>query len=110
MKCWHCAAWTEVLETRQVDDGYTLRRRRQCANGHRFDTFEVLPPIYRRDPPTVRQTKVAAQVRAVIYRRDLGWARLARLGATHAEIAAGAGVSRQTVTKALRRVRLATAP
>lgn len=39
MKCPHCNAWTEVLSTR----GGT-RRRRECANGHRFTTQEVVVP------------------------------------------------------------------
>lgn len=36
MKCPFCNAWTDVRETR---DG---RRRRGCANGHRFSTQEVV--------------------------------------------------------------------
>ena len=36
MKCPFCGAWSDVLETR---DG---RRRRQCANGHRFTTEEAV--------------------------------------------------------------------
>ncbi len=104
MNCTHCGAWTEVAETRQTDGGHTLRRTRRCANGHRFHTFEVLAPIYRRDPPTVRQTVVAAQVRALQWRRDSDMARRVAAGATHAEVAADFGVSRQAVTKAVRRV------
>ena len=42
MKCDTCGTWTEVLETRQVDGGHTLKRTRRCGNGHRFPTFEVL--------------------------------------------------------------------
>jgi transcriptional regulator NrdR family protein len=38
MKCPICNAWTEVLRT----DG--TRRRRECANGHRFTTQEVVVP------------------------------------------------------------------
>lgn len=103
MKCTTCGAWTDVAETRRVDEGYTLRRTRRCANGHRFATFEVLEPIYRRDPPTVRQTVVAAQVRAAQWRRYAEMVRLAA-GSTHAEVAAAFGVCRQTVTKAVRRM------
>lgn len=36
MKCPHCDGWTEVRETRGD------RRRRECANGHRFTTQEVV--------------------------------------------------------------------
>ena len=36
MKCPTCNAWTKVLETR--DGG--VRRKRECANLHRFSTLE----------------------------------------------------------------------
>lgn len=36
MKCPQCNAWTDVRESRSG------RRRRECANGHRFVTVEVL--------------------------------------------------------------------
>lgn len=36
MKCPYCNAWTDVRQTREG------RRRRECANGHRFSTQEVL--------------------------------------------------------------------
>jgi transcriptional regulator NrdR family protein len=35
VKCPQCGAWTDVLETRSP------RRRRECANGHRFTTIEL---------------------------------------------------------------------
>lgn len=38
MSCPVCEAWTQVLRT----DG--LQRRRECANGHRFNTVEVVVP------------------------------------------------------------------
>lgn len=71
MKCPTCGAWTEVEATRQADRGHTVRRTRACANGHRFTSFEVLPRIYRRSPAEVRKTVVSAEVRAVMYRRNL---------------------------------------
>jgi transcriptional regulator NrdR family protein len=106
MKCYQCGAWTEVLETRKADRGHTLRRTRECANGHRFPTFEVFGPIYRKDPSTVRQTTVAAEVRAVTWRRDVEIARMARTE-THAAVAVAHGLSRQAVTKAVKRIRSA---
>ncbi len=39
MKCPTCSQYTEVLETRQRQDGSTYRRY-QCANMHRFSTEE----------------------------------------------------------------------
>lgn len=35
MNCPECQAWSEVLQTRAP------RRRRECANGHRFSTVET---------------------------------------------------------------------
>ena len=31
---------TSVVDSRQTEDGTTIRRRRQCVWGHRFTTFE----------------------------------------------------------------------
>lgn len=39
MKCPTCNAWSNVLETRQIKSG--LKRRRECANLHRFVTYET---------------------------------------------------------------------
>lgn len=54
MKCPTCGAWTSVLLTRDA------RRRRECANGHRFYTEEVAIP----DPPRGGARRTIA-VRAV---------------------------------------------
>jgi transcriptional regulator NrdR family protein len=102
MKCTFCAAWTSVLETRETDSGHTLRRTRQCGNQHRFQTYEVLPPIYKRDPRTVRQTRVAAQVRAATWRRDVEIAKRVKTE-SHAAVAESMGLARATITKAVKR-------
>lgn len=70
MKCERCGAWTEVAETREADHGYTVKRTRRCANGHRFPTFEVLSPIYRNDLARVRASVTAAMARAVRWARN----------------------------------------
>jgi hypothetical protein len=44
VKCPRCGADSEVLATRQDERAFTVRRRRQCFNEHRFYTLEVLPP------------------------------------------------------------------
>jgi transcriptional regulator NrdR family protein len=41
MKCPECGTWTEVLETR-VTDKNQVTRRRECANTHRFRTYEIV--------------------------------------------------------------------
>jgi len=39
MKCPECGAWTEVVSKRSA------WRRRECANGHRFNTVETLTKL-----------------------------------------------------------------
>lgn len=41
MKCPQCGAWSSVLDTREAPLD-TTKRRRECANGHKFTTVEVL--------------------------------------------------------------------
>lgn len=43
MKCPECGVWTVVKDVRPSDT-YDYRRRRECANGHRFTTQEVVIP------------------------------------------------------------------
>lgn len=47
MKCPVCNAWTFRLETRLTKDN-TIRRRNECANGHRFTTMETVIKIIER--------------------------------------------------------------
>ena len=47
MKCAKCGEWSEVLETRKAPVWMVLRRR-ECANGHRFTTYEVHAPLVTR--------------------------------------------------------------
>lgn len=39
MKCPTCNAWTNVLESRPLKG--SIKRRRECANMHRFTTYET---------------------------------------------------------------------
>jgi hypothetical protein len=48
MKCPTCGAWSNVLDTRQ-GPYESLRRRRECGNGHRFATLEVFPEVIHGD-------------------------------------------------------------
>lgn len=41
MKCPECGVWSSVVETRD-SSMLGFRRRRECANGHRFTTQEVV--------------------------------------------------------------------
>ena len=53
MNCPECAAWSVILETRTTPVRY--RRRRECANGHKFTTEEtVVPPEKMEEEALVR--------------------------------------------------------
>lgn len=43
MKCPICGAWSQVLDTRGAVKRESIKRRRVCANEHKFWTFEVFP-------------------------------------------------------------------
>lgn len=66
MKCPRCGTWSTVLDTRPGEH-LTTRRRRECANGHRFTTLEVLPAAV-----NVRDLAAAARAAA---RSALLWVR-----------------------------------
>jgi transcriptional regulator NrdR family protein len=40
LACPECGVWTEVVETKKIRNTNILKRRRECANGHRFTTHE----------------------------------------------------------------------
>ena len=40
MNCPECGAWSSVKETRSDQAKTNYRRRRECANGHKFTTEE----------------------------------------------------------------------
>ena len=44
MKCVYCnCTESRVIDSRQTDDGYTIRRRRECEGcGRRFTTYEKI--------------------------------------------------------------------
>lgn len=53
MKCPHCGVWSSVLETRGA------KRRRECANGHRFATVEAVV-----NDVAYRNKQIVAELRA----------------------------------------------
>lgn len=101
MNCAQCGAWSSVAETRKADRGFTLTRRRRCANGHTFTTYEVLAPVYKHRPAVVRKTVIAAEARALRAKRDAA-IRAACKTRTQAVVAAEFGVSRPMVSKVVR--------
>jgi transcriptional regulator NrdR family protein len=42
MNCPNCGAWSSVKETRSDKAKTMYRRRRECANGHKFTTEEKI--------------------------------------------------------------------
>ena len=78
MDCPHCSAATKVLESRKVEDGAALRRRRECtACGRRFTTYERFqrPRLYVRKRSGRRQpfdrTKLRASLLKATHKRPV---------------------------------------
>lgn len=79
MRCPYCQANdTQVLDTRKLDQGATIRRRRRCEScGRRFTTIErIEPPALlvikksgNREP--YDRSKVLNGVRTALYRRPI---------------------------------------
>lgn len=67
MKCPICGAWSEVRDTREGQNE-SIRRRRQCANGHRFSTLEVHPSVIHMG--SSEATARAIDKRRALWRRD----------------------------------------
>lgn len=67
MKCPVCGAWSEVLNTRAAPN-HTIKRRRQCANEHRFTTVEALETAI--DKRSAQSAAAAAKLRAQLWARD----------------------------------------
>ena len=71
MECPHCQSPTRVLESRHVDDGAAIRRRRECgACGHRLTTFErpASEPLFVRKRDGTRQRFDRTKLRAALLR------------------------------------------
>lgn len=77
MKCPQCPGWTDVMETRMRLNG-SKRRRYECANGHRFTTYEFMNDIETLQRAAERITDHNVQLRAFLLRlldpEDLGHA------------------------------------
>ena len=79
MRCPYCqAADTQVLDTRKLDGGATIRRRRRCENcGRRFTTVErieapsllVVKKSGNREP--YDRDKVLGGIQTALYRRPI---------------------------------------
>jgi len=56
MNCPECGAWTTISETRLTVMRY--RRRRECGNGHKFTTEEVVVPKEQLDAESNERLRV----------------------------------------------------
>lgn len=74
MNCPTCGAWSEVTDTRAAPNDM-IRRRRACANGHKFATFEVLPQVVRAAAGNAAATARASKASAARWARDRAIAR-----------------------------------
>lgn len=80
MMCPQCSVWSEVSETRQ-GQYFTVRRRRLCANGHRFTTVEIHAAAYGSVVQRLRVLAATISARTALFARnrqiragkDLGW-------------------------------------
>lgn len=106
MRCSKCGAASRVLYTRELDDQFMTRRRRECDNHHRFNTYEVHPQVARKSgPQELRRIVATFKGRVGLYQRDLRvW--LARVvhGNSLKDVAAAFGLKATTVSAAVRRM------
>ena len=60
MNCPHCGAWSTVNYTKMP------RRRRECANGHKFTTQEVCIDLQ------LKEAKQKSMQRARLFQKQIG--------------------------------------
>lgn len=97
LKCPICGAWSTVLDTRE-GLSETVRRRRKCANHHRFPTLEM--------HATMRNVGAMQRALQTIKARRKLWARDQKIikdPRTAAEIAADYGLTKRTIHTIRRR-------
>lgn len=69
MRCPTCDSWTSVLETREGDHG-TTKRRRECANGHRFSSVEISAVTYSRSRAAIMRSMATIKARVDRWKRE----------------------------------------
>lgn len=102
MICPYCAAWARVMETRWVKSEFRTRRRYECANLHRFNTYESLPTA-QNHKSTIGSVASWAARNAARWARDKAIQKAVRAGATHAEAGAQYGITRTVVTRIMKK-------
>lgn len=102
MKCTTCGTLrTKVLSTRSWLEGAMLKRRRECANGHRFTTIEVI------ETKAVEKYSAATakgvNKRGDIYNRHTAVIAQVRSGKKLADVAAALNIAESTVSWILKK-------
>jgi transcriptional regulator NrdR family protein len=103
MKCPDCGTVdTRVMETRQDVPGLLVRRRHQCGNGHRFNSFQLHETSLRSTGMQQVRSRLDAvtagiAARSVAYQRRRTVERMLRAGKTTAQVAVGIGVTQTRV-------------
>lgn len=99
MNCPTCGAWSSVLDTRNGPNE-TVKRRRECANGHRFFTLETHPVAI--NAATQRANVRANERRRALWRRD----QVIRADPRpHKQIASEHGLRREAISRIKRRAK-----
>lgn len=103
--CPKCAADADVLETRK--DGYLIRRRRLCHNGHRFSTVELPSPLVKAvSSSRMQRTMQAYANSAEMFRRDRSiYLEYRQTGLSHAALARQFGISESSIRKIISKQR-----
>lgn len=102
MNCPKCGAWSSVSETRAAPNLMT-KRTRECANGHRFVTFEIHAAVMcsAKQRAAVFARTVADRVR--LWKRDAAVRADRKSGMSFADVVKKWGVSRSTLANIIRR-------
>lgn len=97
MKCDKCGAWSEVLETREDAKHGVIRRRRQCANGHNFTTYEIRSQAWPAAKHRSLEKKRAVERNGPRWARDQKIRGLLAQGKSQSVVARELGVTRDIV-------------
>lgn len=101
MKCRHCGEELRVVATREIGEGYVPKRTRECANGHRYNTYEIDDSLYSSSIRTaLAPTRIGAFVAASLrWKRDAEIVARARAGEKYELISMDTGLSRNRVSE-----------
>jgi hypothetical protein len=99
VKCPTCGIWSEVLDTRQRDQGHRIERRHLCANGHRFVTVQIHRPVYCSAKQRQAKFLATANDRIGLHVRNERLRAMAAKGVPRRSLAKQAGISYSLLCK-----------